>query len=92
MAELRHLLVIVPWHAAETAPRPVVALTVLTCTTSLAQAFLRLEVVVVVVAVVAVVAAAAGQSSRSLLGFQLDGGTTPAGCEFSLIVCCRMLG
>jgi len=89
MAELRHLLVIVPWHAAETAPRPVVALTVLTCTTSLAQAFLRLEVVVVVVAVVA---AAAGQSSRSLLGFQLDGGTTPAGCEFSLIVCCRMLG
>ena len=89
MAELRHLLVIVPWHAAETAPRPVVALTVLTCTTSLAQAFLRLEVVAVVVAVVA---AAAGQSSRSLLGFQLDGGTTPAGCEFSLIVCCRMLG
>ena len=89
MAELQHLLVIVPWHAAETAPRPVVALTVLPCTTSLAQAFLRLEVVVVVVAVVA---AAAGQSSRSLLGFQLDGGTTPAGCEFSLIVCCRMLG
>ena len=82
MVELRHLLVIVPWHAAETAPRPVVALTVLTCTTSLAVAFLlgrrhrhhhrRLV---------------AGRSTPSSLGSQLDGGTTPAGCEF-LLPCC----
>jgi len=82
MAELRHLLVIVPCHAAETAPRPVVALTVLTCSTSLAVAF-RLDLrhhrrrhrLV------------AGQSSQSFLGSQLDGGTTPVGCEF-LLPCC----
>jgi len=84
MAELRHLLVIVTWHAAETAPRPVVALTVLTCTTSLAVALLRLEAVTVAVAVVVVVAE---QSSPSFLGSQLDGDTTPAGCEF-LLPCC----
>ena len=85
MAELRHLLVIVPWPAAETAPRHVVALTVLTCITSLAAAFPRLEAVAVAAA--AVVVEAADRSSLSFLGSQLDGSTTPAGCKFFLPCC-----
>ena len=76
MAELRYLLVIVTWPAAEKVPRPVVALTPLTCTTSLAPAFLRLEAV----AVAAV--AATGQSLLFFLGSQQDGAITPAGCKF----------
>jgi hypothetical protein len=80
MAELRHLLLVVTWPAAEIAARPVVALTALMFTTTLEPAFLQLVAEVVVVAA----AAATGHISLSFLGSRRDGNTTPAGCKFFL--------
>ena len=79
MAELRQLLLIVTWPAAEIAARPVVVLTALMFSTTLEPAFLQLVAEVVVAA-----AAATGHISLSFLGSRRDGNTMPAGCKFFL--------
>jgi hypothetical protein len=74
MAELRQLLLIVTWPAAEMVARPVVVLTALMFTTTLEPAFLQLVAA----------APATGHISLSFLGSRRDGNTTPAGCKFFL--------
>jgi len=77
MAGLRRLRVIATWPAAETALRPVVAPTALTCTTTPATTFRRLGAEAEVVL-------PGRRFSLSFLVSRRDGRTTLVGCRFPL--------
>jgi hypothetical protein len=80
MAGLRRLRVIATWPATETALRPVVAPTALTCTTTLAPTFRRLGM-----AAAAAAAVLPGrQFSLSFLVSRRDGRTMLVGCRLPL--------
>ena len=80
-AALRHLRVIVPWSAAETAPRAVVASADSTCTITPARTFHRLPLRPRMTAVARKVCP---QVFPSFPISRLDGRTTLAGCRLSL--------